>query len=101
MFEASMNFDLENVQPFLTRLEARLGLGLAVADLVAATESTPVDSEITRTMSVVFNGSPARLDYRVFMDDVDAPDLYFLTDSQELRDAIDRQLRQFADDLGI
>lgn len=30
MFEASMNFDLENVEPFLARLETRLNLGLLV-----------------------------------------------------------------------
>lgn len=35
MNEASMNFDMENVKPFLSRLEANLKLGLPVEDLVA------------------------------------------------------------------
>jgi hypothetical protein len=52
MAETSMNFDLENVQPFLSRLD-------------------------------------------------DAPDLYFASESAALVDAIDGQLQQFADELGL
>src|SRR5262245_35711616 len=99
--EASMNFDMENVPPFLTRLNDRLQLGLPVPELVAATRDAPVERESAKVLSVRFNGNPVQLEYRVFMDDVDAPDLYFLTDSQALAVAIDRQMKEFAEELGI
>ena len=101
MYETSMNFDLENVGPFLDQLENRLHLGLPVADLVMFTRSTAVESENTRTLSVKYRGEVTRLDYRVFMDDIDAPDLYFGTSSKELSEAIDAELRQFADERGL
>ena len=93
-----MNFDMEKVEPFLTRLEANLKLGLPVRDLVAMTRSVAIEAEVSRTLSVTFESSPATLEYRVFMDDVDAPDLYFLTQSKPLADAIQLELTKFADD---
>jgi hypothetical protein len=101
MNEASMNFDMENVEPFLSRLEAHLALGLPVQDLVAMTRSVEIEAEVSRTFQVTFSSSPATLEYRVFLDDVDAPDLYFLTTSKPLADAIQAELNQFADDNGL
>ena len=65
------------------------------------TRSTAVESENTRTLSVKYGGEVTRLDYRVFMDDIDAPDLYFGTSSKDLSEAIDAELRQFADERGL
>jgi hypothetical protein len=101
MFEASMNFDLEHVEPFLKQLDTELGLHLPVAELVSMTGSTPVESEATKSISVTFGGNSVLLEYRVFMDDVAAPDLYFFTESQALAKAIDDQLSRFADKVGI
>ena len=101
MNEASMNFDMENVEPFLSRLEANLALGLPVQDLVAMTRSVEIEAEVSRTFPVTFSSSPATLEYRVFLDDVGAPDLYFLTTSKPLADAIQAELKQFADDNGL
>ena len=101
MFEASMNFDLENVEPFLTQLESRLNLGLPVPELVAFTQSTAIDDERVSTLSVRFGGEVISLDYRVFMDDVDAPDLYFFTASEELCKAIGAELSDFAEKHGL
>src|SRR5262245_31414775 len=56
VFEASMNFDVESVEPFLNQLENRLQLGLPVAGLVVLTRSTTVDSENARTLSVKYRG---------------------------------------------
>jgi len=101
MFEASMNFDLDNVEPFMEQLEGQLKLGLPVAELVAFTRSTAVDDDRMKILSVRFRGETTSLDYRVFMDDVEAPDLYFFTPSEELSRAIDTQLKDFADKHGL
>ncbi|MCW5572997.1 MAG: hypothetical protein KIT37_08200 [Steroidobacteraceae bacterium] len=101
MFEASMNFDLENVEPFLIQAEAALGLGLPVAELAAFARDTPVEAERVRTLRVPFGGTTVPLEFRVFMDDIDAPDLYFFTPSKGLADAIQAELQQFASDRGL
>ncbi len=101
MFEASMNFDLENVEPFLKRLNSELHLELPVAELVAMTRAVTIDDEVEKAVMVRFGGTSIVLKYRVFMDDVEAPDLYFFTESQPLAEAIDEQLSQFADQAGL
>jgi hypothetical protein len=101
MHEASMNFDLENVAPFLTRINIRYNLNLPVDELVKMTHQTKIESEQSRTIQVTFNGLQTQLEYRVFMDDIDAPDLYFFTPSKDLAEAIEDQLEAFADELGI
>src|SRR5688500_10607304 len=95
MFEAGMNFDLESVEPFLNQLDSQLQLGLPVAELVTFTRSTAVEDERTKTVSVRFKGVATKLEYRVFMDDIDAPDLYFFTPSADLAAAINARLQKF------
>lgn len=101
MFEASMNFDLENVRPFLERLNSKLQLNLPVEKLVQMTRATDIDTEQSKAIQVTFDGTNVRLEYRVFMDDIDAPDLYFFTSSEALTAAINGQLAEFADELGL
>jgi hypothetical protein len=101
MHEASMNFDLENVAPFLKRINSRFNLNLPVDELVKMTYQTKMETEQSRTIQVTFDGLQTQLEYRVFMDDIDAPDLYFFTPSKDLAEAIDDQLVAFADELGI
>ena len=77
--EASMNFDLVGVRPFLERLNAIVGgFGAAqLSSLVDDIAKLPVDSTLTRTYAVTFKGKPVTLRIEAFMDDVNAPDLYF------------------------
>lgn len=95
-FEASMNSDSELVRPFLEQLNANLGLGLPVAKVVDFTLSTKIEDERSTTFDVVFEGSKAQIEYGVFMDDIDAPDLSFRTSSSALARAIDLQMAIFA-----
>ncbi|HUG04669.1 MAG TPA: hypothetical protein VML92_09605, partial [Steroidobacteraceae bacterium] len=101
MHEASINFDLENVQPFLTQLDSTLLLGLPAQELVSLTQATPPEDETSQVVAVSFGGSQVRLEYRVFMDDIDAPDLSFRTESKVLADAIQVELMRFADAHGM
>jgi hypothetical protein len=101
MHEASMNFDLENVATLLTRINSRLNLNLPVDELVEMTHRTKIETEQSRTLQVTFGGLQTQLEYRVFMDDVDSPDLYFFTPSKDLAKSIEDELEAFADELGI
>lgn len=101
MHEASMNFDLENAEPFLTRINSRLSLKLPVDEPVQMTHQTKIETERPQTIQVTFSSSQVELEYRVFMDDIDAPDLYYFTPSKDLAKSIEDQLEEFADELGI
>ena len=101
MFEASMNFDLENVETFLIRIDARLGLNLPLEELIEMTHETKIETEQSRTVNVEFGDSQTTIEYRVFMDDIDAPDLYFFTPTKDLAESIEGEMETFADELGI
>ncbi|WBY07049.1 hypothetical protein PIB19_16620 [Sphingomonas sp. 7/4-4] len=99
--EASMNFDKENVRPFLTELERRLHLGIEIDALAQFLLDTPIDEEHAVTIPIRYRGKPMALLVRAYMDDVDAPDLYFETDSKTLRNAIDAEMARFAKARGL
>jgi hypothetical protein len=96
--EASMNFDLVGVRPFLKRLSAVVeGFGAAqVSSLADDIAKLPIDSTLTRTYKVAFNGKPATLRIEVFMDDMNAPDIHFFS-SQPLAHRISVELRKIAE----
>ena len=99
--EASMNFDLKNVRPFLERLNSEAGLGLDVDKLNTFTRDTKVGEERSISLKVKFQGKEIGLEYRILMDDVDAPDLYFFTESKALADTINKQMIDFSESLGV
>ena len=101
--EASMNFDLENVEAFLNRISKIIpsGYGLEeVTETFNMVKSTPHDEEREVTYIINFEGDSAKLIIRCFMDDIDAPDLCFLT-MHELAEEINHQMEQFCEELGI
>ncbi|WP_086606765.1 hypothetical protein [Erythrobacter donghaensis] len=101
IFEASMNFDLENVRPFLERLRDRRGIGFDVDALVPFTSGTEVNEERRMAQTAIFNGREVSLRYGVFMDDIDAPDLYFFVPNKALVAAINAEWEDFTEELGI
>ncbi len=99
--EASMNLDLEDVRPFLSRLPA-LVEGFRDADaqqLSDAIATLPVESERSWSFAVRYQGTEVPLQVRAFMDDVDAPDLHFFS-SPALAGAIQEELSAYAESLG-
>lgn len=101
LIEASMNFDLENVRPFLERLRDRRGIGFDVDALAEFATGTPVNDERQMQVAVLFADRPVDITYSVFMDDIDAPDLYFFCKDQPLIDAINAEWEDFTEELGI
>ncbi|TWU50708.1 hypothetical protein Poly51_40010 [Rubripirellula tenax] len=101
--ESSMNFDLENVQPFLLRIAKHIESGFTDAEIKTVAEfvaNTDVEDEREMTLSVVADGQSTPLVIRAFMDDIDAPDLYFFT-SANLAAKIDAEFESFCEELGI
>lgn len=96
-----MNFDMENVRPFLERVNSNLSLGLDVDKLVEFTESLEVGEEKRLEFSVQYNGQTLGMIYQVYMDDIDAPDLYLFVETEELETALQSEMVAFAESLGL
>ena len=79
--EASMSFDAELVAPFLDQLSAVVqDFGpMQIAEVMRVVEELAVDDERELDFNVSYGGQSVPLTIRIFMDDVDAPDLYFHT----------------------
>jgi hypothetical protein len=79
--EASMNFDSAQVGPFLGRMVERIsGFGAReAAQVVHLLDELEVGEERDLQFEVEHRGQLVPLWIGVFMDDVDAPDLYFFT----------------------
>ena len=99
-FEASMDLDLEDVRPLLEHLNENLKLGLDVDKLVRFTESVDVGDEKRLSLPVRYKGQSFSLTYQVYMDDINAADLYFFTETEELATAIQSEMIAFAESLG-
>jgi len=101
--EASMNFDAENVAPFLDRVSPLVEAGFGpterkkVLDLLA---SLQLDDEKVLSFSIRYAGKPSTLKVGIFLDDIDAPDLYFFA-CAPLSVAIQAEMEKFADERGI
>jgi hypothetical protein len=103
LIEVSMNLDLEIVRPFLERIRPHIDSGFAdsqIDELVGFIEATPVEHEREMRLEVADGGSPTPLVVRVFMDDIDAPDLYFFT-SAGLAEKIRNERDAFCEELGL
>ena len=99
--EASTNFDLEQVEPFLQRLSSQIeeGLGLKeLAHILELVNRMECDDEERIDLQVVYRGHKMPLSITVFMDDVDAPDIGFFT-FPALAQAIDREIEKMVDGL--
>lgn len=97
--ETSMNFDAQDVQPFLIGLtnNPRFGLPPELPSLVfEALPGIAVDSRRRWKIDADFDGSRVTIEIEAFMDDVDAPDLYFFS-SQPVIEEIERELNAFAE----
>jgi hypothetical protein len=99
--EASMNFDQENVVPFLTDLDANFGFGLDVNNLGKFSKSVPVEAEKSIVVDILNSGRKSKMEFRVFMDDIDAPDLYLFFDSSKLSESVGDFMMIWAESRGM
>jgi len=99
--EASMNFDLENILPFLTDLEKQFALGLNVNDLNNFTKSVSVENEKSTNVEITSSEHNSLMEYRVFMGDIDAPDLYLFFESLDLANSVNDFMLEWAEARGM
>ncbi|SMP33135.1 hypothetical protein [Shimia sagamensis] len=100
--ETSMNFDAEEVAPFLTQLanNRRFAFPEDIAKAIGgAVSDIPVEDTKRWKITADFDGHPVRVEIEAFMDDVDAPDLYFFS-TQAAISEIERELEAFAESIG-
>jgi hypothetical protein len=101
--EFSANFDSGLVRPFLERIQTFIesGFGPAQIEQVCQVVSTlPHDQEQTLEFQIRYAGRDARFKVHVFMDDIDAPDIYIFSPSA-LRQQIASEFQRFAGERGI
>ena len=101
--KASMNFDSENVRPFLTELNAKfdLGFSLEIDKMVEFSESIEVNEEESIFIKVTSDNVESTMEFHVFMDDVEAPDLYFFFEQATLAQEVGDFMIEWAEARGM
>ncbi|MEP2735324.1 MAG: hypothetical protein ABJP34_03415 [Erythrobacter sp.] len=98
--EASTNFNLQDVDPFLVGLAANQGVFLDAASIYAFTAQTKLDEERCTEIEARFEGNAEKLNYCVYMDDVEAPDVYFFSKNTKVVNAISKEISAYVERLG-
>ncbi len=101
--ESSMNFDMENLEPFLQRVASLIpeGFGQAeVSELMSKAKAMAPDEEKSQEFTIQFDGKQSPFWVEIVMDDVDAPDAYFFS-PPGLAIKIDEQMERFCEERGI
>lgn len=96
-----MNFDLENVSPFLIDLENKYGFGLNVKALEEFAISVQVENEKTIEAEITYSGQTSLMEFSVFMDDIEAPDLRLFFESSELSGSVGEYMMEWAEARGM
>ncbi len=99
--EASMNFDLENVVPFLIELDNKFKFGLDATKLGNFSSTVPIDTEKSIVVDISYSGRKTKMEFRTFMDDIDAPDIYLFFDSPELSESVGDFMMEWAEARGM
>ena len=97
--EASMNFDLEDVRPFLTELDSKFEFGLEIDKMVKFAETIDVQKE--GTILIQINSGQHTMTFHVVMHDANAPDLYLFFEQEELAKKVSRFMAEWADSRGM
>ena len=96
--ETSMNFDLEEVAPFLTQLgnNPRFVLPTGVAqEIVKGLADLEVEQTRRWKLTGDFDNQPVFLEIEAFMDDIASPDLSFFCTQSAVAE-IEQELEAFA-----
>lgn len=100
-YEASMNFDMENVRPFLQQIEDAFSLGLDVDHLIRRVAEAEVETAYGCDLHLQFEGQPVNIKFSAWIDDFDAPDLTFWVTNKKLAEGIDAEMWKFCEANGL
>lgn len=101
--ESSMNFDMQNLQPFLLRVSHIVQAGFTESEIeiiMSSAKNMKVDQQNDFSFDITHNDKRAKLKISIFLDDIDAPDVYFYS-CPELARKINNEMIKFAEELGI
>jgi hypothetical protein len=99
--EASTSLATNDVKPFLEHLNSRLHLGLDVVTLSRFARETGLKDERTMPITAQFKGTSYSVSFHVFTDDINDSEIYFVTSSKALSDAILTEMGAFAEAHGM
>ena len=99
--EFSANFDLENLRRFLERLKERRDIVLETDQLAEFAAQTAYDDEREIASKGRIKGKSVAFTFRVFMDDIDAPDVYVFSRNMAFIETLTSELPAFWEELGI
>jgi len=100
-YEASMNFDMKNVSPFLTELNSKFDFRIDVKTLVEFTKVVPISSNKIIEVDIIIRGKKSKLRYGVFMSDYDSPDVYLVFDDYGITNEVDEFMIFWAEHKGL
>ncbi len=101
--EASGEFEIEDLQPFLERVVALVPSGFGdaeVASIVALAQSMAVDDEKVVDFSIQYGGEKTTLRLDVFMDDLDLPTVYFFA-PPKLAEQITAEMSKYQEEIEV
>jgi hypothetical protein len=102
--ESSTNFDMEHVRPFLQRISTLIEYWLWRGAKFSRSASLPRAWSATLSRDLEFRiryaGRDSLLCIGIFMDDINAPDVYFFP-PPALAAQIDVEMEMFFDEMGM
>lgn len=101
--ESSMNFDMKNLRPFLVRLSHIVQAGFSESEIetvMSSANNMKVNQQNDFTFDIKYNEKRTKLKISIFLDDIDAPDVYFYS-CPELATTINNEMVKFAEEFGI
>lgn len=100
--EASMNFDMDKVKPFLQRISPFIESGFSKKEINQVQEKIekmePDNEYEVGRFDIVYRDKKTQLIINAFMDSPEAPDIYIFTDP-DLANQIQEEMIKFADEL--
>jgi len=103
LHESSMGFDMQNLQPFLVRVSHIVQEGFTDSEIEAvmsAVKNMKPDEQKDFTFDITHNDRRTELKISIFMDDIDAPDVFFFSCAQ-LASTISNEMIKFTEELGM
>ena len=86
---------------FLDELNANFKLGLDVKMLGEFSASIPANAGKSIVVDILDAGRETKMEFQVFMDDIDAPDVYMFFDSSELSESVGDFMMSWAEARGM
>lgn len=103
MKEFSSSFDSCDIEPILHLISQKITTGFSDVEIIKVIDSTKmlkVDEEIDLDFEISYSKKLGKLNLKIVMDDVDAPDVYFFSDLSDLIDEIGKSVNEYMERQG-